>query len=149
MEKVKIMFATLLGTLAAWLGAVYVFILLTVGFMVLDYITGILAAGREHNISSAKATDGLYKKAGFFLLLLLGMGLDIAIGYFSTTVLKTSFVFSSLFALIICAWIVITESMSVAENLYRLGVTIPAFLAKWLKITYKKIDEFGDDDKEG
>jgi toxin secretion/phage lysis holin len=148
MEKAKIWIAAIGGTIAAWLGDVYVLILLTLGFMILDYMTGVLAAGYEHNINSEKATNGLYKKAGFLLLLLLGMGLDIAVEYFSTTTLSISLPFSSPFGLIICAWIVITESISVIENLSRLGAKIPAFLANWLKITQDSIDNSGDH-KEG
>ena len=150
MEKIKIGLAALSGAVAAWLGDVYILMLLALSFMALDFLTGVMAAGKEHNINSQTATDGMYKKAGFFLLLLLGLGLDIAVGYFASGALGISMPFNSPFGLMVCAWIVFTEAISVTENLSRLNVPIPAFLSKWLKITRDGIDISGDDsNKEG
>jgi phage-related holin len=45
---------------------------------------------------------------------------------------------------IVTVWIIITEAISVCENLERLGVPIPAFLIRLLRKVEKQIDKAED-----
>ena len=145
MDKLKILFAMIAGTLTAWLGDVWPLIAFVICGVVFDYITGVIAAGRERNINSQKATDGIYKKVGLLMLMLLGFGLDVALTYFAAEGLNFDLPMQLPFGLIVCAWIVINESISIIENLVRLEVPIPRWLVSFLKIAQDRLDaESGD-----
>jgi toxin secretion/phage lysis holin len=117
------------------------FIFVTVS-VVLDYITGVLAGRKtKDGLQSKTAVKGLYKKAGFMCLFCLGFFIDAAIPFFVNAGLNITVPFSTPFGVIIAAWIVITESISVVENLAGMGVQIPRWLLKVLKSTRKKIDD--------
>ena len=46
-------------------------------FIAMDYLTGILKAGVQHNISSAKMREGLMHKLAYILILILSQAIDI------------------------------------------------------------------------
>lgn len=141
MEKTtKLGAAALGGVLAAWWGEVYVYVVIVAAFVVFDFITGVLAAGHEKEINSERMTDGIYKKAGLLLLMGLGFGLDAAITCFAAEGLSLDIPFNLPFGVIVCAWIVINEAISVIENLVRLEVPIPERLTQFLKIAKDKLD---------
>ena len=53
MDKVKLLVTTILSALMGWLGILAVPVFLLVGFNIIDYITGIWAAGyRTENVNS-------------------------------------------------------------------------------------------------
>jgi toxin secretion/phage lysis holin len=141
--------ALLGGSLAAWLGKVWPMLALTFIFIVLDYITGMLSAGINRRLSSAKGAVGILKKTASLALLTLGLVLDAAIVYFAEAGFDTSLGFRLPFGLIICVWIVINEAISITENLYSCGVKVPGFLLKALKITADKIDKKTEEGKNG
>ena len=63
MERIKIIFTTVLSVLMSWLGILAVPVFLMVGGNVIDYITGIMATKyREESISSYKGIRGIMKK---------------------------------------------------------------------------------------
>jgi phage-related holin len=53
--------------------------------------------------------------------------------------LSVTLPFSLPFGMILAAWIVLTESISIVENLAGLGVTVPAWLGKLLRVTREKV----------
>lgn len=46
-------------------------------FIAMDYLTGVLKAGVQHNISSAKMREGLMHKLAYILILILSQAIDI------------------------------------------------------------------------
>ena len=46
-------------------------------FITMDYLTGVLKAGVQHNISSAKMREGLMHKLAYILILILSQAIDI------------------------------------------------------------------------
>ena len=110
--------------------------------LLLDYITGMLAAAYNEGLSSKKGRKGLIKKVSFLLMLGLGFLLDAAVPYFVERGLSAELPVPLPFGLMICAWIVITEAISVLENLCRMeGVRVPGFLVKLLRGMRDKIDK--------
>jgi len=133
--------AAVIGVVASWFGRVWVFIVLTVAAILLDYVTGMLAGRAKDGLNSKKATQGLYKKTGIFMLMCLGLFLDSAINHFTaqgTAMLQIPF--SMPIAHIVTMWIVMTEGISVCENLERLNVPIPGWLMKTLNHSKSKIN---------
>ena len=135
--------ASAAGVVCSWFGRVWVFILFTVLAVLFDYATGLLAGRANEGLNSKRAVKGLYKKLGIFLLLGLGLFLDGAINHF-TGVDFFELPFDMPIAHIVTAWIVITEAISVCENLQRIGVHIPKWMTKALRKAEGKIDRDKD-----
>ena len=118
-----------MGGLAAFFGQYGLFIVLVAIAVVLDVITGLVKAKATGNgLSSEKATKGFWKKISLFVGLLFGIFLD----YAAATVLLHTGVNIGIdmpFALIICAYIIINEAISISENLY---LTNPDSFPKWI-----------------
>ena len=144
--KLKIPLATAGGLIAAWFGRSWELIFLVFAVILLDYITGLLAGRANEGINSKRAAQGLYKKTGFILLLVFGFFLDIAFNNFIALGFSVQIPFNLPIGLIISVWIVVTEAVSICENLDRMGVPIPAWLLKLLKKTQDEIDS-GDGGK--
>jgi toxin secretion/phage lysis holin len=144
MEGTKITVASILGAIASYVCGVWVFVAFVVVAILLDYITGLLAGRANGGLNSKWATKGLYKKVGIFMLLVLGLFLDGAVNHFMVGMDFLDLPFHLPIAHIVTVWIVITEAISVCENLERLGVPIPGFLVRLLRKVEKKIDDKGD-----
>lgn len=95
-------------------------LLIPVAMMAIDIITGLLYAWSTKSFESAKMRTGLAKKCGEILIILIGM--LFVYGTNIPTYILTG----------ISAYIIFMELMSVLENLDKLGVPIPAFIAKVL-----------------
>lgn len=136
MLKLKIPIATIGGLTASWFGKSWSLIVLVLAAILLDYATGILAGRANEGLNSKRATQGLYKKIGFLCLFALGFFLDIAFNHFISQGFNGfQLPFNLPIGLIISVWIVVTEAISICENLERLGVPIPLWLMKLLKKT--------------
>ena len=116
---------------------------LVTGAAVLDYITGVLAAARRGRLNSRSGVKGLYKKLSLFCALALGFFLDTAIPVLAEHGLSAEFAVDLPFALIIAAWVILNESLSVLENLTACGVPLPGAVTKVLKIAGEKLDGDG------
>jgi toxin secretion/phage lysis holin len=125
--------------------AMKMLILLVASVAVLDYITGVLAAAKGGMLSSSKGLRGIYRKLALFCALALGFFLDAAIPALTAQGLSRELTADLPFGLLIAAWVVLSESISVLENLTRCGIKLPGFIARVLKEAEKKIgDEEGE-----
>lgn len=141
LNTAKLTIATVCGLFAAWFGRVWELLALVLIVIILDYLTGLLAGRANEGLNSKRATQGIYKKVGFLCLLVLGFFLDVAFNHFISRGFSFQMPFELPIGLIISVWIVVTEAISICENLGRLGVPIPSWLMKLLKKTQKNIDE--------
>ena len=107
--------------------------------MCLDVITGVAVGLKQHRLSSAIGSRGLFKKAGIFVCILIGFLLDTAMSL-------------DLFRDMVIAGFALIEGLSLVENIDRLGYgyIIPAFLRTKLKqiADEKNIIEKGDNKNE-
>jgi toxin secretion/phage lysis holin len=122
MTGVKIFIAGL-GTLAAsFLGgfdqALYALFI----FLVLDYVTGVLAAIYTKTLSSSTGLNGIIKKVMQLILVGVAATLDSVMGlsdpYFRTAVIY---------------FLLANEGISILENLARSDIPIPVFLKNILE----------------
>jgi toxin secretion/phage lysis holin len=95
--------------------------------MALDIVTGIVKAISQKNIRSRKMSNGLLRKSGIFLVLILGNMLDIVL-FNGLPVVKSALVF----------FYIGMEGISLVENLHALGVPIPNFIGKYLETIKEK-----------
>lgn len=85
------------------------------GFIVGDYLSGLIKAVKNKELCSTKMRLGLWHKAGFIGAMALGYACQLAVNY---DLLPTSF--SAIFAGI-CVYVIITEAISIFENLCALS----------------------------
>lgn len=118
-----------------WLGWA---IILWAAAIMMDYITGSLAAKKEKNWSSEIAREGLWHKTGeIFAVLVAGM-CDIALPIILEGAgIALSIDIGPLFTPIVLLWYFLTEAGSILENCGRLGGPVP----KWFK---QRIDNAKD-----
>ncbi len=129
------------GALAAFWGQYGLFIVLVALAVVLDVITGLVKAKAiGEGLSSQKATKGFWKKVSLFVGLFFGIFLD----YVMLTVLAQSGITINInlpFALIFACYIILNESISIAENLVLINPEImPKWIAKLLKVAKDDLD---------
>jgi toxin secretion/phage lysis holin len=91
-------------------------------FMACDYITGIIAGGKNGQISSYRAFKGLGKKVGMITFVIVANQLDIITGN------KNGFLRDAMLMFLIA-----TEGISIVENLGNLGLRVPPFIMKALE----------------
>lgn len=73
MKRIKELFIVIGTALSAWLGILYVPALILFACNIIDYVTGICAAGyRKENVSSYRSFRGIAKKICMWLLIAVG-----------------------------------------------------------------------------
>ena len=137
--EIKAFFTAIIAFLTAlwgWLGWAVV---LMIGAMALDYITGTLAARAHGEWSSKLAREGLWHKLGEIVALLVAALCDIAIEiilHSSAAPILDGWDYGHYLTLIVALWYLFTEVGSILENAKKLGAPIPDWLIKgadWLK----------------
>ena len=134
--------SVILGSMAMFFGQYGLFIVLVAAAVVLDVATGLVKAkATGEGLSSDKASKGFWKKISLFAALAFGIFLD----YAASTVLSQVEVKVGVelpFALIICAYIIINEAISISENLYLTNPeSFPSWIANLLKVAKDKIKD--------
>lgn len=134
--------SVILGSMAMFFGQYGLFIVLVAVAVVLDVATGLVKAkATGEGLSSDKASKGFWKKISLFAALAFGIFLD----YAASTVLSQVGVKVGVelpFALIICAYIIINEAISISENLYLTNPeSFPSWIVNLLKVAKDKIED--------
>lgn len=142
-----------LSIIGTWIGTklqLFIPILILLGIlMIIDYISGMLAAKREaldhpnnkrYGWSSKKSIIGIYKKVGYVFTIFTTSGIDYML-YRYAQELGLSYQNYTNFGLLVTIWFVINEILSILENVGRMGTKLPMFLRKILSELQKSIDE--------
>lgn len=154
MNKEKLTTVAILSTVMSWLGILAVPVFLLVGCNVLDYITGLMAAGyRKQDINSYKSIRGITKKVCQWLLVMVGCVLDAIIQY-AVSVAGVELRIPFVVATVVAVWLVVNELISILENIIDIGVDIPPFLLPVVRYIKKQTEstaqiEEDDDEKNG
>lgn len=115
-----------LGSLVSFLfGGWNDLIIFLIVLNILDMVTAIWAVvskGKKYTISSNRMTQGITKKGGFYVVIILAHVLDVAI-LKDGTVIRDGAIIMYL----------ATEGLSITENLDKMGVPIPSAVRKYLK----------------
>lgn len=107
---------------------------LALAFMVIDVFTGVLKAIKNKELNSTKAREGIYKKASFILFIAFGYLADYAMNYVNMG-------FNLPAAATICTLIIVTEAISVLENLGKINPDLVKLVAPFLSALNKKEGE--------
>ena len=116
--------------------ATWVFAIPT-ALMAIDCITGLLNAWAKDEIKSAKMRQGLVKKFGEIVILVMGE-------MFTVGLTLPSYIMSG-----VSAYVIFMEFVSICENLDKMGVPIPRFIKKSLDTAQDAIDgELSEETKQ-
>lgn len=117
--------------------------------MIVDYISGLLAAKKEaidnptnrrFGLSSKKSIVGIYKKIGYMLTIFVAFCIDYIICKFATEI-GISADANTVFGLMTVIWFSVNECISILENVNRMGVKLPVFINKVLADIHEEIEE--------
>ena len=119
------------GGLASFLfGGWSALLSILLAFVVIDYVTGFIAAGAEGKLSSEVGFKGIAKKIIIFVLVAVGHLLDKALGG-QNDIFRDATIF----------FFLANELLSIIENAGRAGVPIPQILQNAVEILKGKGDE--------
>lgn len=138
----KWIIATLSGAVAAFYGQYGLFFGLVAVAVIFDVITGLVKSkATGEGLSSDKARKGFWRKIALFVGLTFGIFLDFSARLVLVKV-GVNIGIDFPFALIVCAYIIINESISIAENLYLTNPdSFPKWIADRLKVAKEQIDQ--------
>lgn len=129
--------------LVGWQGLL--FLLLAIALLI-DYLTGSMAARQNDKWTSAKASEGRRRKAMTFVALLVAIILDVVIWIVGSVnpIFELPFDWPFLFTLVSVIWFILSEIGSTLENLILMNVPLPGFMTKGIKILKAKAEVVGD-----
>lgn len=149
MEHVKTLKAALVafcGSLTALFGWFGWLVIMFIGCMLIDYITGSVAASKEGEWSSERARDGLWHKCGSLIAVIVAGIADIVIGLIINNMpgIQLPFTYDVLICPVVVVWYILTELGSIAENAGKMGAPVPPFLRKIIKTLKGSADAAGE-----
>ena len=145
----KLLGAFLLGMIASFCKQYGLVIALVLVLIVMDCVTGLVKSKiTGEKWDSKKGTKGFWKKMALLCALFFGVALDAVIPFVLQLGLNVSLPFNAPFGLIVGAYIILNESISICENLYAANpAIIPGWMVRLLKIAGNAIDT-GNESKE-
>lgn len=111
---------------------------------VADMATGWLKSKLKKKESSVKGLQGLLKKSGYWVMIILSFGCSaifIEIG----KVIGVDLHITTLLGWFVLASLLINEIRSVIENLVEAGYKVPKILTNGLEVAEKVLDDLSDD----
>jgi len=116
------------GSLVTYLlGGWSTLIQILVAFVVIDYVTGVLAAASEGKLNSEIGMKGIAKKVFIFIFVALGNLADTALDM-QGNLLRNAVIYFYL----------ANELLSIIENAGRMGIPVPGILEKAVEIFNSK-----------
>lgn len=135
-----------LSALWGWLGWL---VIIWIACIILDYISGSMAAKREKNWSSDIAREGLWHKAGEIIAVLAAALCDIALKVImESTGIQLPFEFTAFITPVVLMWYILTEIGSIIENCGRMGAPVPSWFKSKVNDAKEAIDHDQSGDKE-
>ena len=128
------------GTFLGWKG---IMLMIWVGVMALDYLSGTLAACREGQWSSAVARQGLWHKGGMILAVTVAAISD-GITMLLAAEMPMEMQWPGLVLPLVLTWYIITELGSILENAVKMGARVPAWLVSFLKAGIRLAESAGE-----
>lgn len=113
--------AAVLGAVASYLfGGWSVALQTLLIFIVIDYVTGVFAAGKHGKLSSAAGIKGIGRKAMIFVFVTMGHMADVHVSGGQLNLFRDG----------IITFFIANEGLSILENAGRMGVPVPEVVRK-------------------
>lgn len=147
MEKENVIhgvISLIIAGVSAYFQIIAIPLIVLTAVMLVDYITGMVAAYTKAELSSRKGLRGIFKKIGYFCLVAVGITTDYIICSALSSIGITSEA-TMVFGLIVTIWLIINELISILENLTKLEVPIPDFLVKVISRLKNSVENKAND----
>ena len=133
-NSIQIIFTGVGGWLGWFLGGCDGLLYALIAFVVIDYLTGVMCAINDRNLSSEVGFRGICRKVLIFLLVGIANILDVqVIG--TGSVLRTAVIF----------FYISNEGVSLLENAARLGLPVPDAI----KVVLEQLHDRSEEKKDG
>jgi toxin secretion/phage lysis holin len=131
MQKYTSMFGiSFVGSFVSFLiGGMDSLVIILLCFVIVDYVTGLIASAIEGRLSSQVGFRGIVRKLLVFVLVAVSHLLDIAIGW-NSHFIRDAIIF----------FYIANEFISIVENAGRAGVPLPSFLRKAIDLFKDEIN---------
>lgn len=157
-DKFNVIGGVIVSVLSYFLGArwyIFVFYLI---FNVCDWVSGCIKARLKGVTSSAKGLNGVIKKLGYWLIILVAF-LMSAVFIELGKVIGMDLGISTMIGWFVVATLMVNEIRSIVENFVEAGYNVPAILSKGLEVAQNGIsstlridkdesDETSDEDND-
>ena len=119
--------------------------------MLLDYLTGSLAAAKAGSWSSQAAREGIWHKAGMVAVVLVAAGTDLLLALVleHLPVAALPLEYRGLICPLVLVWYCLTELGSVVENAVDAGAPCPGWLTRMLAAGRDAVDESAEQKRPG
>lgn len=147
MEKENVIhgvISLIIAGVSAYFQIIAIPLIVLTAVMLVDYITGMVAAYTKAELSSSKGLRGIFKKIGYFCLVAVGITTDYIICSALSSIGITGEA-TMVFGLIVTIWLIINELISILENLTKLEVPIPDFLVKVISRLKNSVENKAND----
>lgn len=125
----KGVFAVIVGGLSAYFREIAVPLFILIAVILIDYISGMIKAWINAELSSKVGIKGIVKKVCYLLVVCVAAVVDwlIAAGLNKVGIkIEVNY----LIGVIVTIWLIINELISILENLSVIGVPLPSFLSQ-------------------
>lgn len=129
---------TAVGMVLGWRGIMAV-VWLTM--MMMDYLTGSMAAKKAGEWSSSMAREGIWHKTGMLIVVIVSAIADFVLTIICAQLPGMGIQWPVLALPLILTWYILTELGSILENAVKMGANVPIWLIRGLKAAKNKVDE--------
>lgn len=126
-NSIKLIISGIGAFLSAKLGLLYPVLMFLLLSMIIDYGTGMISAGYNHEIQSRRGMWGIIKKAMYGVVVAVAMITDWIIINVAANI-GIDVPTSTFFGLLVAIWLIFNELVSILENLIKMEVPLPGFL---------------------
>ena len=135
METWKAAIAAALAGVSAYLQHLIAPVMILVLVMIFDYATGVAKAWMKKELCSGVGHAGIVKKVANMALVAVGMIVDYIVRLGIVEIgMEINMDGRYFFGVLVIVWLILNELISITENCAELGMKVPEFLKKALRI---------------
>lgn len=137
---IKSIIAAAIAFLMVYFGQLLIPLVILLIVMISDYISGMIGAWINKEISSRIGFIGIIKKACYMFVVAVGVIVDwvLKASIAGTDIIVNDDVFAV--GLLVIIWLIINELISILENISAIGVPLPSFLMKIVHKLKKSVE---------
>lgn len=135
--------AIAVGGLSAYMRMMFVPLVILFAVMIVDYMSGMLKAWGNDELSSRAGLKGIVKKLCYLMLVIVAGVVDWLL-WEGLKQVGITLNFGFCFGLIVTIWLIVNELISILENLEALHVPMPRFLKNIVKHLKSAVETKGD-----
>ncbi len=124
---IKISLSAIGASVSAYLNIMFIPIIVLVGSMLIDYISGVAAAWMTGTLNSRIGKHGALKKV-CYMLLVITAGITDWVVHYGFLQIGIIYEVKYYFGLIVTIWLILNELLSILENCTTIGLPVPSFI---------------------